>query len=126
MWHLMVYVVILMTASCRSLKKLWSNSHIHNFVMWLNYLMVLVKKEFLTIFSDPPIGSFYLHPALIQAYCLAMRKLRCKRVDYAVWIKVRRKLLNSYYHVWMALVFFIEQPLSDHSQIKEVIDQRQL
>jgi len=58
---------------------------IHNFVMWLNYLMVLVKKEFLTIFSDPANRVILFAPALIQALLFGYAaNYDVNRVDYAV------------------------------------------
>ena len=45
---------------------------IQKIVVWVNYLLVLVKKEFLTIFSDPANRIILFVPALMRRYCLVM------------------------------------------------------
>lgn len=40
---------------------------INKMIHWLNYLLVLVKKEFLIIFSDPANRAILFVPALLQA-----------------------------------------------------------
>ena len=99
---------------------------IHNFVMWLNYLMVLVKKEFLTIFSDPANRVILFAPALIQALLFGYAaNYDVNRVDYAVLdqskTQASQQLLSR---LDGSGIFHRTATLQDHSQIKEVIDQR--
>lgn len=44
-------------------------------IAWLKHLSFLVKKEFLTIFSDPANRVILFVPALMQALCLVMLQL---------------------------------------------------
>ena len=99
---------------------------IHNFVMWLNYLMVLVKKEFLTIFSDPANRVILFAPALIQALLFGYAaNYDVNRVDYAVLdqskTQASQQLLSR---LDGSGIFHRTATLQNHSQIQEVIDQR--
>ncbi|MFW1807710.1 ABC transporter permease [Acinetobacter ursingii] len=99
---------------------------IHNFVMWLNYLRVLVKKEFLTIFSDPANRVVLFAPALIQALLFGYAaNYDVNRVDYAVLdqskTQASQQLLSR---LDGSGIFHRTATLQNHSQIKEVIDQR--
>ena len=56
-----------------------------SFFAWLKYLMVLVRKEFLTIFSDPANRIILFAPALIQALLFGYAaSYDVNHVDYAV------------------------------------------
>lgn len=100
---------------------------IQNFFAWFNYLMVLVKKEFLTIFSDPANRTILFVPALMQALLFGYAaSYDVNHVDYAVLDQskgqVSQQLLN---HLDGSGIFNRTATLLNTNQIQSVIDAHQ-
>ena len=99
---------------------------IQKIVVWLNYLLVLVKKEFLTIFSDPANRIILFVPALMQALLFGYAaSYDVNHVDYAVLDQskgqVSQQLLS---HLDGSGIFNRTATLDNATQIKTVVDDR--
>ncbi|OTG79547.1 antibiotic ABC transporter permease [Acinetobacter sp. ANC 5054] len=98
-----------------------------SFFAWLNYLMVLVRKEFLTIFSDPANRAILFAPALIQALLFGYAaSYDVNHVDYAILdqshSQASAQLLQ---HLDGSGIFNRTVTIDSNQQIKQVIDDRQ-
>lgn len=98
-----------------------------SFFAWLNYLMVLVRKEFLVIFSDPANRTILFAPALIQALLFGYAaSYDVNKVDYAVLDQshgqASAQLLR---HLDGSGIFKRTATLYNNDQIQQVIDGRQ-
>ena len=98
-----------------------------SFFAWLKYLMVLVRKEFLTIFSDPANRIILFAPALIQALLFGYAaSYDVNHVDYAVLDQshgqASAQLLQ---HLDGSGIFNRTATLDNNAQIQHVIDERQ-
>lgn len=98
-----------------------------SFFAWLNYLMVLVRKEFLAIFSDPANRTILFAPALIQALLFGYAaSYDVNKVDYAVLDQshgqASAQLLQ---HLDGSGIFKRTATLYNNDQIQQVIDGRQ-
>ncbi|WP_335953663.1 ABC transporter permease [Acinetobacter higginsii] len=99
---------------------------IKNIMIWLNYLMVLVKKEFLTIFSDPSNRVILFAPALMQALLFGYAATYdVNHVDYAILDQSKgqasAQVLN---HLDGSGFFNRTATLQNNNQIQQVIDNR--
>ncbi len=93
---------------------------------WFSYLFVLVKKEFLVIFSDPANRAILFAPALMQAVLFGYAaSYDVNHVNYAVLDQSRgqvsAQLLN---HLDGSGRFNRTVTLDNAFQIKQVIDER--
>ena len=100
---------------------------IQNCVAWFNYLIVLVKKEFLTIFSDPANRTILFIPALLQAVLFGYAaSYDVNHVDYAVLDQSKGQISQQFLnHLDGSGIFNRTATLQNHTQIKQVIDQHQ-
>lgn len=94
---------------------------------WLNYLLVLVKKEFLIIFNDPANRVVLFAPALIQAILFGYAATYdVNHVEYAVLDQSRGEVSTQFLgHLDGSGRFHRTVTLNNHHQIQAVIDQRQ-
>lgn len=97
-----------------------------NIINWFSYLLVLVRKEFLTIFSDPANRAILFAPALMQALLFGYAaSYDVNHVDYAVLDQSKsyssQQLLN---HLDGSGIFNRTVTLQNNSQIQQVIDDR--
>lgn len=99
---------------------------INSMTTWLNYLLVLVKKEFLVIFSDPANRIILFAPALIQALLFGYAaSYDVNHVDYAVLDRSQSEISTKFLgHLDGSGRFNRAATLSNSNQIKEIIDQR--
>ncbi|ENU79110.1 hypothetical protein F975_03080 [Acinetobacter sp. ANC 3789] len=99
---------------------------IQSFVTWFNYLMVLVKKEFLTIFSDPANRTLLFLPALLQALLFGYAaSYDVNHVDYAILDQSKGQVSQQFLnHLDGSGIFNRTATLLNNTQIKQVIDDR--
>lgn len=97
-----------------------------SFFAWLNYLMVLVRKEFLTIFSDPANRTILFAPALIQALLFGYAaSYDVNHVDYAVLDQSHGQASAQFLqHLDGSSIFNRTANLANNQQIQQVIDDR--
>ncbi|ENX34781.1 hypothetical protein F889_01418 [Acinetobacter colistiniresistens] len=100
---------------------------IQRLTAWFSYLMVLVKKEFLTIFSDPANRTILFVPALMQALLFGYAaSYDVNHVDYAVLDQSKTQLSQQFLaHLDGSGVFNRTATLANNNQIKQVIDDRE-
>lgn len=98
-----------------------------SFSAWLNYLMVLVRKEFLAIFSDPANRTILFAPALIQALLFGYAaSYDVNQVDYAVLDQSHGQAsVQLLQHLDGSGIFKRTATLYNNDQIQQVIDERQ-
>jgi ABC-2 type transport system permease protein len=98
-----------------------------SFFAWLNYLMVLVRKEFLAIFSDPANRTILFAPALIQALLFGYAaSYDVNQVDYAVLDQSHGQASGQLLqHLDGSGIFKRTATLYNNNQIQQVIDGRQ-
>ncbi|KAA8734808.1 ABC transporter permease [Acinetobacter qingfengensis] len=99
---------------------------INKTIIWLNYLLVIVKKEFLVIFSDPANRVILFAPALIQALLFGYAaSYDVNHVDYALLDQSKGQasvqLIND---LEGSGIFKRTATLDNNTQIKQMIDQR--
>ena len=93
---------------------------------WLNYLFVLVKKEFLTIFSDPANRAILFAPALMQALLFGYAaSYDVNHVDYAVLDQSKGQAAVQFLnHLDGGGIFNRVATLDNNSQVQKIIDDR--
>ena len=99
---------------------------IQSLMTWLSYLMVLVKKEFLTIFSDPANRTILFVPALMQALLFGYAaSYDVNHVDYAVLDQSKGQASQQILaHLDGSGIFNRTATLVNNNQIQQVIDDR--
>lgn len=100
---------------------------IQGVVEWFGYLLVLVRKEFLTIFSDPANRTILFVPALMQALLFGYAaSYDVNHVDYAVLDQSKGQVSQQFLsHLDGSGIFNRTVTLENNTQIKQVIDDRQ-
>ena len=98
----------------------------NSIIAWLNYLSCLVKKEFLTIFSDPANRIILIAPALMQALIFGYAaSYDVNHVDYAVLDQSKGQASTAFISKLDGSgVFNRIETLQNSDQIKQVIDDR--
>ena len=93
---------------------------------WFSSLSCLVKKEFLTIFSDPANRAILIAPALVQALLFGYAaSYDVNHVDYAVLDQSRGQASAAFIaRLDGSGIFTRTQTLQNSSQIQQVIDER--
>lgn len=99
---------------------------INKMIHWLNYLLVLVKKEFLIIFSDPANRAILFVPALLQALLYGYAgTYNVNHVDYAVLDQSKGQVSHQLLaHLDGSGIFKRTATLDNNTQIQQVIDER--
>ena len=99
---------------------------INKMIHWLNYLLVLVKKEFLIIFSDPANRAILFVPALLQALLYGYAgTYNVNHVDYAVLDQSKGQVSHQLLaHLDGSGIFKRTSDLQNNQQIQQVINDR--
>lgn len=97
---------------------------IKKFIIWFNYLMVLIKKEFLIILKDPANRVVLFAPALIQALLFGYAAtFDVNHVNYAVLDQSNSEISKKItQHLDGTGLFNRTATLQNNNQIQHIID----